>query len=68
MIRLAVIAITVLSAARPALAQTPAPQTPVIVTQGEAVVKRAPDRAWLTVATETRDARAAEARRRNAED
>jgi uncharacterized protein YggE len=67
MIRLAVIAITVLSAARPALAQTPAPQTPVIVTQGEAVVKRAPDRAWLTVATETRDARAAEARRRNAE-
>jgi uncharacterized protein YggE len=30
-------------------------------------VKRAPDRAWLTVATEARDPRAAEARKRNAE-
>jgi uncharacterized protein YggE len=37
------------------------------VTQGEATLKRAPDRAWLTVATETRDVKAAEARRRNAE-
>ena len=48
-------------------AQVPAPLTNVIVTQGEATLKRAPDRAWLTVATEARDPRAAEARKRNAE-
>lgn len=40
---------------------------PVVVTQGEAVIKRAPDRAWLTVATETRDARAEAARALSAE-
>lgn len=48
-----------------ASAQTSA--LPVVVTQGEALIKRAPDRAWLTVATETRDAQAAEARRISAE-
>jgi uncharacterized protein YggE len=47
-------------------AQAPA-APPVVVTHGEATLKRAPDRAWLTVAAETRDVRAAEARRRNAE-
>jgi uncharacterized protein YggE len=40
---------------------------PAVVTQGEWVVKRAPDRAWLTVATETRDARAERARQMSAE-
>jgi uncharacterized protein YggE len=40
---------------------------PVVVTQGEAVIKRAPDRAWLTVASETRDARAERARSLSAE-
>ncbi len=40
---------------------------PVVVTQGEAVIKRAPDRAWLTVSTETRDARAERARALSAE-
>jgi uncharacterized protein YggE len=44
------------------------PASPVVVTQGEAAVKRAPDRAWLTIATETRDTKAAEARRISAED
>ena len=49
-------------------AQTAAPQgPPVIVTQGSAVVKRAPDRAWISIATETREPRAADARRRGAE-
>jgi uncharacterized protein YggE len=43
------------------------PSVPVIVTQGEATLKRAPDRAWLTVSTEARDIRPAEARRKNAE-
>src|SRR5688572_30439184 len=53
----------------PARAQTPQlpSTTPVVVTRGEATVKRAPDRAWLTVATETRDAKAEEARRKAAE-
>jgi uncharacterized protein YggE len=39
----------------------------VVVTQGEAIIKRAPDRAWLTVASETRDARADRARSLSAE-
>jgi uncharacterized protein YggE len=42
--------------------QTPAEQ-PVIVTQGEATIKRAPDRAWLTVAAEARAAKPADAQR-----
>lgn len=55
------------ASAVPAGAQMMPPSPPSIVTQGEAVVKRAPDRAWLTVATEARDPKAAEARRKNAE-
>lgn len=43
-------------------AQAQSATGPVVVTQGEAVIKRAPDRAWLTVASETRDARADRAR------
>jgi len=52
----------------PLAARAQPPSTsPVVVTQGEAIVKRAPDRAWLTVATETRDARAEAARALSAE-
>jgi uncharacterized protein YggE len=47
-------------------AQVPALQPAVIVTHGEAVLKRAPDRAFLTVAVETRDPKAADARKTNA--
>jgi uncharacterized protein YggE len=52
-----------------ASAQTPAPAGPVpaIVTQGEAVLKRAPDQAFLTVATEQRETQPGEARRKGAE-
>jgi uncharacterized protein YggE len=39
----------------------------VVVAQGEATVKRAPDQAWLTVATETREVKAEDARRKSAE-
>lgn len=46
-----------------AAAQAPAASTPVIVAQGESVIKVAPDQAWITVAIETRDAKAPEARR-----
>ena len=53
----------------PARAQAPSvPAGPsVIVTQGEATIKRAPDQAWLTIATETREPKAADARRLSAQ-
>ena len=51
----------------PARSQTTMPAEPVIVTRGEAVIKRAPDRAWVTIATDARDLQAAEARKRGAE-
>jgi len=51
-----------------ALAQTNnPPDLPVIVVQGEAVLKRMPDRAFLAIATEVRDGKAANARRKSAE-
>ena len=56
-----------MSAVAPAAAQLAPAGPPVIVTQGESTVKRAPDRALLSVSAETRDPKAAEARRRNAE-
>ena len=53
--------ICVLLFAATVYAQTPdagqkagAPETPVIVTTGEGVVKRAPDRVWVSVAAESR--------------
>lgn len=50
--------------ASPAMAQTPAAaETPVIVTQGDATVKRAPDQAWVAIASETRAAKPADAQR-----
>lgn len=44
------------------LAQAPAPEMNVIVTQGTATVKRTPDRAWVSVAAEGRAGKAADAR------
>src|SRR3954465_1079001 len=53
-------------AAVPAFAQpATTPQTPVIVTSGEGVVKRAPDRAWVSIAAESRARTAPEAQRLN---
>lgn len=51
----------------PVAAQTAGTPLPVVVAEGQATVKRAPDRAWISIATETRDIRPAEARRKNAE-
>lgn len=45
--------------------QPPPPGPPVIVTTGESVVKRAPDRAWVTIGAESRARTAAEAQRLN---
>jgi uncharacterized protein len=53
----------------PAAAQT-APQAsdlPVVVTTGEGVIKRAPDRAWVTIAAESRGKTPAEVQKLNAD-
>jgi uncharacterized protein YggE len=60
---IATLALVVLAA--PASAQTAS--DPGIVTRGEAVVKRAPDRAWLTVATEIHESNPNTARTKSAE-
>ncbi len=45
--------------------QAPSPGPPVIVTTGEGVVKQAPDRAWVSIAAESRARTAQEAQRMN---
>lgn len=55
--------VLVVISAAPALAQTAGPVSPVVVVSGETLVKVAPDQAWVTVALETRDTKAPEARR-----
>jgi uncharacterized protein len=54
-----------LMCAPPVVAQQPAAGPPVIVTTGEGVVKKAPDRAWVTIAAESRARTAQEAQRMN---
>lgn len=63
------IAAAALMLAAPAAAQNrePEPTTPVVVTMGEASVKRAPDRAWVTIGAESRARTAQDAQRANAE-
>jgi len=61
-----ILALIALSA--PVAAQDPAqPQVPVIVTVGDAIVRRAPDRAFVMVSVETRAKSPREAQRLNAE-
>jgi uncharacterized protein YggE len=58
-----------LAAQVPALAQT-APQAsdlPVVITTGEGVIKKAPDRAWVTIAAESRGKTPAEVQKLNAD-
>lgn len=51
----------------PAAAQQPTePQQPVVVTSGEGIVKRTPDRAWVTIASEARAKTPQEAQKQNA--
>lgn len=57
-----------LASVLPVAAQPPfPPPPPVIVTFGEAVVKQAPDRAWVTIGAENRAKTAQEAQRLNTE-
>ena len=63
-------ALLVLSLSTPALAQTPppivSPLQPSIVTRGHAVVTARPDRAYVTIAAESRSRNSAEAQKQNA--
>ena len=63
------LALAILALAPHALAQTAstAPPSPAVVARGEATVKRAPDQARVTIASESRAATAAEAQRLAAE-
>src|SRR5215210_1960893 len=45
----------------------PVPQTPTIVTTGDASVRRIPDRAFVTIAVESRAKNPRDAQRQNAE-
>jgi uncharacterized protein YggE len=64
----AVLAIAVMACVTPAIAQTPAAtETPIVVTIGEGVLKRAPDRAWVTIAAESRAKTPTEAQKLNAD-
>jgi uncharacterized protein YggE len=56
-----------LACAPRAFAQEPVPTVPVVVTNGEAVIMVAPDRAFVTVAAESRSRNSADAQRQNAE-
>ena len=55
----------VLTAGAQTTAPQPQAQPPVIVMSGEGVVKQAPDRAWVTIAAESRARTAAEAQKVN---
>jgi uncharacterized protein len=63
-------ALLVLVLSAPALAQTPAPIVsplqPSIVTRGHAIVTARPDRAFVTIAAESRSRNSADAQRQNA--
>src|SRR5918995_7193542 len=63
-------ALFMLSLSCPVLAQTPppivSPLQPTIVTQGHAIVTARPDRAFVTIAAESRSRNSAEAQKQNA--
>ena len=62
--------LVILAAIAPSVsAQTPAPASegPVVVTAGEAVVKRVPDRAWVQITAESRARNPREAQKLNAD-
>ena len=70
MLMLRAVAAAVMMSAAGLSAQTPpasAPDVPVVVATGEAVVKRAPDRAFIAIAAESRARTSREAQRSNAE-
>ena len=67
MFRLTTAALILSAAAVPAFAQTPAAELSVIVTQGEATVKHAPDQAWVSISAEARAPKPADAQKKAAD-
>ena len=67
--RFAFVPVLLAIAVAPATAQTQPsqPREPVVVTSGEGIVKRAPDRAWVTIATESRAKGPRDAQKMNAD-
>ena len=65
MLKLLCASLMAVSFAAPAAAQQLPPGPPVIVTTGEGVMKQAPDRAWVSIAAESRARTAQEAQRLN---
>ena len=66
----AITALVICAAIAPSLyAQTPVPaqEGPVVVTSGEAIVKRVPDRAWVQITAESRARSPREAQKLNAD-
>ena len=64
--RTLLVTFVLLSTPAAAFAQQPPPPD-VVVTSGEGLLQAAPDRAWITIAAETRGPSAREAQRRNTE-
>jgi hypothetical protein len=68
---LALAAALLFCASFPAAAQAPAPgsqpQGPVVVTSGEGIVKRTPDRVWVSISAESRAKSPRDAQRANAD-
>jgi uncharacterized protein len=62
-----VIAIVLACASQAAAQPQSQPDLPVVVTVGEGVIKRAPDRAWVTIAAESRAKTPADAQKMNAD-
>jgi uncharacterized protein len=65
----AVLVAVIVASAAPVAAQTrqgsDVPSVPIVITTGEGTVRRAPDRAWVTIAAESRARTAQEAQRAN---
>ena len=61
------VALVVVFAATALAQQVPPQGPPVIVTRGEAIVKRAPDQAWVSIAAESRATTAAQVQQANAD-
>jgi hypothetical protein len=70
-IHTAVLAALMIASTTPVAAQArqgaDVPPVPVVVTMGEGTVRKAPDRAWVTIAAESRARTAQEAQRANAD-
>ncbi len=65
MTRLPWVAVAIALSGSPVPAQTP-PEVPVIVTQGTASLKRAPDQAWVSISAEARAGKSADAQQKAA--